>query len=76
MPSALLKIQIKDLAGTAIARFSSDGNQGAEWQMEAGGCPVLAPAQIRNKVSQDTGTHPLDLLEITNVDAGPVKPDS
>ena len=74
------KIQIKDLAGTAIVSFFSDGNQGAGWQVEAGACPVLAPAQVRNKVSQvrcrDMGTHPLDPLESTNVDVGPVKPDS
>lgn len=46
------QIQIKDMAGTAIVVFSSDMNQSAAWQVEAGECPVLAPAQVRNKVDQ------------------------
>lgn len=44
------KIQIKDMAGTSIVIFSSDMNQGAAQQVEAGSCPVLSPAQVRNKV--------------------------
>lgn len=75
------KIQIKDLAGTAaLLRLTSDGNQGSVCQVEAGACPLLAPGQVRNKDSQtecqDMGTRSLDPLKSTNIDVGPVKPDS
>lgn len=40
------------MAGTPIVIFPSDMNQGAARQVEAGECPVLSPAQVRNKVDQ------------------------